>query len=99
MSICQGPPPVGWAADACVLRHPAGQLLFREARPHLVQQLHPGRNPTLDLDTVTTGSERKVWWRCRCPTCGAPHEWQAVILNRALKGQGCPWCTGERPCR
>ncbi len=42
----------------------------------------------IEPNEVTTGSNKKVWWKCRA--CG--HEWEALINNRAKKGSGCPCC-------
>ena len=45
-------------------------------------ELHP--------DMVTTGSSKKVWWKCHI--CG--YEWRAVIKNR-VGGSGCPNCVNR----
>lgn len=49
------------------------------------------RNGGLTPDHVTPYSNKKVWWRC---VLG--HEWQAVIVSRAVESSGCPYCTGKR---
>jgi len=59
--------------------------------PHLLQELHPTRNPSLNPATLGARSNRKVWWRCT--TCG--HEWQARIASRST-GDGCPQCFRAR---
>lgn len=59
--------------------------------PELAAQWHPTRNGELQPGDFTAGSERKVWWQCE-----EGHEWQALIENRARKGQKCPYCTGKR---
>ena len=61
-------------------------------KPELSSQWHPSKNGELTPNNVTTGSGRKVWWRCE-----KGHEWQAYISNR-VKGNGCPYCTGKRAC-
>lgn len=43
-------------------------------------------------DSVTPGSNRKVWWTCKL--CG--HHWQSMIYSRAKLGRGCPKCKGTR---
>jgi hypothetical protein len=53
---------------------------------------HESRNGGLRPDDVSIGSSRRVWWRC-----GAGHEWQARVANRARGGTGCPYCAGTRP--
>src|SRR5262249_1506773 len=40
-------------------------------------------------DKVTSGSERKVWWRC---SKHPDHEWPAQIDSRARDSRGCPRC-------
>ena len=47
------------------------------------------RNFPLKPEDVTSGSNRKVWWRGACG-----HEWQAVIKSRT-RGHGCPYCSGR----
>lgn len=44
----------------------------------------------LHSDMVTTGSSKKVWWKCHI--CG--YEWRAVIKNR-VGGSGCPNCVNR----
>ncbi len=56
--------------------------------PELVAELHPTRNGDLDPETVGAGWRGRPWWRCS--TCG--HEWQASIVNRTVRGSGCPSC-------
>ena len=42
-----------------------------------------------DPNTLTLGSNKKVWW-----ICSKDHEWQAKIANRN-NGNGCPYCSGR----
>ena len=49
----------------------------------------PYKNGDLTPDEITSGSQRKVWWRC-----DRGHEWQATIKSRA-QGGGCPICAGR----
>ena len=55
--------------------------------PFLASQWHPTMNGQLSASDVTSGSDKKVWWRC--PDCG--HEWESRVANRTL-GNGCPVC-------
>lgn len=43
-----------------------------------------------DPTTVTSGSGKKVPWRCV-----NGHEWKAVVGSRARNGMGCPVCSGQ----
>ncbi len=57
--------------------------------PLLAEEWHPTKNGDLSPRDVTSGSEKKVWWRCE-----NGHEWQAIIYNRS-KGQNCPYCSNK----
>ena len=35
---------------------------------------------------------RKVWWRC---LANPSHEWESTVRNRAIRGNGCPFCAGQ----
>lgn len=56
--------------------------------PDVAKEWHPTKNENLSLSDLTSGSGRKVWWRCS--NCG--YEWQAALRDR-LKGTGCPPCS------
>lgn len=58
----------------------------------LLTQWHPVRNGDLTPETVSVGSEQKVWWRCELG-----HEWQAPVYARTGPGRrdGCPVCAGK----
>jgi hypothetical protein len=57
--------------------------------PKLAKEWHPTKNFDLTPNSVTTGSDKKVWWKCEK---GDDHEWESIIANRT-KGKGCPYCT------
>ncbi len=63
-----------------------------EKIPELAKEWHPTKNGDLKPTDVTTGSHKKVWWKCR--KCG--HEWQAVVKDRALGYHGCPECAQKK---
>lgn len=54
--------------------------------PILASQWDVEKNGDLTPDMVTTGSRKKVWWRCE-----KGHSWQALIVSR-VSGCGCPIC-------
>ena len=58
--------------------------------PNLANEWSYEKNGALTPDMVTSGSEKRVWWRC-----GQGHEWQALIHNR-VKGRGCPYCSNRK---
>lgn len=49
------------------------------------------KNQSLDPNTLTRVSGKKVWWKCN--KCG--HQWEAIISNRVKRGSGCPICKKE----
>lgn len=55
--------------------------------PDLSLEWHPGKNDNLKPSQFTSGSHKKVWWKC---TEG--HEWPATITERTTGGTGCPYC-------
>ena len=63
--------------------------------PKLAKEWHPTRNGNLYPESVVSGSQRKVWWKC---AKGDDHEWQANISNRS-RGVGCPICSRKLAVR
>ena len=58
--------------------------------PELAIEWHPTRNEPLSPTMVTSGSHKKVWWKC-----SKGHEWQATIDNRN-RGNRCPQCARQK---
>jgi len=56
----------------------------------LIEEWDYNRNE-VNLEKVTYGSNKKVWWLCK--KCN--HGWEAFVYNRALGGDGCPACVGR----
>ena len=48
-------------------------------------------NPDVDLEALSEGSKKKVWWRCN-----EGHTWMASVASRSRRGSGCPYCAGQR---
>ena len=59
--------------------------------PDVFAQWNATRNIGIDVNAITAGSGRKVWW-----TCAEGHEWDAVVGNRTKLNRGCPYCSGNR---
>ena len=57
--------------------------------PDVVKEWDFDKNE-ISPNTVSVGSDKKVWWKCH--VCG--FGWQARIINR-VKGHGCPVCCRE----
>ena len=63
----------------------------------MAAQWHPSLNDRTPAD-VTCSSGRKVWWLCKEGKCEHDHVWQATVADRVKKGNGCPFCAGQKPC-
>ncbi len=74
----------------CVLDKRSLPVLALTVRQDLRAEWHPTLNVGIDLETLTTGDPRWVWWLCR-----AAHEWQAPVAAR-LPARGCLLCAGRR---
>jgi hypothetical protein len=61
--------------------------------PYLAAQIHPTKNGGITGDTISAGSQKKVWWIC---DKGPDHIWQATPANRTYHGSGCPCCSGKQ---
>ncbi len=48
------------------------------------------KNKDIDLDSITLGSEKTIWW-----ICSKGHSYQSIVYNRK-KGSGCPYCNGKK---
>jgi hypothetical protein len=68
---------------------PKGNSLA-EKNPKLAKQWHTSKNGDLTPFNVTTGSNKKVWWKCKK---GDDHEWISTVNNRT-NGTGCSICKG-----
>lgn len=60
-------------------------------RPDLAVEWHHSLNITLDIKTITAGSNKKVWWQCKLG-----HEWATAISMRHLQNTGCPFCKNKK---
>ena len=56
---------------------------------YLLDEWNYEKNNGLTPADVTSGSDKKVWWKC-----SNGHEWQARIGNRH-RGNGCPECAKQ----
>ena len=63
---------------------------FPESNPELLKQWNYEKNDEIDPYSITAGSSRKVWWKCK-----KGHEWESNLSNRARKGKGCPYCASK----
>jgi hypothetical protein len=63
----------------------------------LTADWHPTKNGDLTPQTVSAGTNKKVWWKHSDSSCIVPggHEWQTTGATRAFQGSGCPACSGH----
>ena len=55
----------------------------------LLDEWMPERNGEIHPFSISYGSEKKVWWKCK-----EGHEWTATVNSRTM-GHGCPYCSGR----
>ncbi len=58
--------------------------------PALLSEWDFEKNAPLTPDDVTSGSDKKIWWKC-----AKGHGWNASVNSRT-HGAGCPYCAGQR---
>lgn len=58
--------------------------------PWLLDEWDYKRNGSMLPSNFTTGSNKKVWWKCKLG-----HVWEAQICKR-VAGRNCPFCSGNR---
>jgi len=61
--------------------------------PNMIKEWHPTKNGSSTPYDFTAGSSRSVWWKCEAAD---DHEWKAIIANRVLRRDGCPYCAGKK---
>ena len=59
--------------------------------PNIAKEWHPIKNKPLTPKTVTSYSNRKVWWKC---TIG--DEFIATVVHRTLDKTNCPYCANQK---
>ena len=59
--------------------------------PQLAAQWDAAKNGALTPELVTSGSNRRVWWRCE-----KGHSYPAVIAHRVRSGSDCPYCSNHK---
>jgi very-short-patch-repair endonuclease len=57
----------------------------------LVNEWHNEKNINIKMESLSFGSDTKVWWRC---SKNLLHEWEASISHRT-SGQGCSFCLNK----
>jgi len=83
--------PVAWRAssgEGCPVC--AGKVVIPGVNDLASQHPELISEALFDASTVTSGSNRKTWWRCK-----QRHEWVASVKSR-VAGRGCPFCSNKQ---
>ena len=68
-----------------------GENDLKSEYPELADEWNFEKNTGISPDNIASGSNRKVWWKCK----KGGGEWEAAVWSRT-KGRGCPYCAGVR---
>ncbi|OKH40360.1 hypothetical protein NIES2119_01675 [[Phormidium ambiguum] IAM M-71] len=83
----------GCGCPFCVGQKPSVTNSLASLYPEIAKQWHLTKNSPLTPEQVTTGTRKKVWWKC---AKDINHDWQTSIVGR-VKGRGCPFCVNQKP--
>jgi hypothetical protein len=85
----------------------AKRTLLKDVFPEIYAEIHPTINQGIDIEKLTYGSQRKLYWRCLKAKCDH-HVWNSDANQRTSKtrqsntrghnSSGCPWCAGKVTC-
>ena len=67
----------------------SGELL--KDNPVLMDQYDYEKNAGVNLDTITSGSSKKIWW-----ICSKGHSFSQPVIKRRDYSHTCPYCSGKR---
>jgi hypothetical protein len=81
---------IGNGCPYCDGKKVSPENCLETVNPNLAKEWHPIKNDSLTPRSVTSSSNKKVWWQC-----SKGHEWPAIVNNRG-KGSGCPYCSGSK---
>ena len=65
---------------------------FGALDPEQAKLWHPTKNGELTPYDVSTGSTKRVWFKC---PKGDDHEWESTVSKRKVR-RNCPICTGQK---
>jgi hypothetical protein len=67
--------------------------LLKDRYPQIFLEIHPTRNPGINIDHLTYASDLELMWLCLEPKCECEfHEYSSVVKRRTLNGSNCPVC-------
>lgn len=73
------------------MRETLDTYCIRTGNQTLLDQWDSQQNDPYTPQTVTYGSKKKMWWRCK-----EGHAWKASIYTRTGSGTGSPYCAGRK---
>lgn len=87
------------------LGHVSKRGYVKDEFPDVYAELHPSKNSGINIEQLTCGSRKRVWWLCqsshnRPEGCQHEHEWEARVQDRCSlrRPTGCPFCDGSLVC-
>ena len=81
----------GRGCPACAGKVVTNKNNLAVMNPELAKEWDYAKNGNLRPEDVTTGSDKKVWWKCLYKDC--VYEWEASVCKRSM-GSSCPKCSG-----
>lgn len=74
-----------------------GESVFlKDKFPEIYKQIHPTLNSHINIETLSYGEKKVLWWKCSKSSCDH-HVWSAKI-NTRTSGKGCPYCVNQKTC-
>jgi hypothetical protein len=75
------------------MKKPSIGKSIAETHPDFAKHWHPTKNGDLTPFKITSGSVKKVWWKC---DKGDDHEYFISPNKRVYRNQGCRVCSGRK---
>ena len=57
----------------------------------LMKEYNYKKNNKIDLENLTIGSGKKIWWVCK-----NGHEYECTVSHRVFENNGCPYCSNQK---
>ena len=67
------------------------EYCLKYGREELLREWHPTKNELYSTDTISYGSQKRIWWQC-----SLGHEWESPLFSRTCQYHGCPYCAGKK---
>jgi hypothetical protein len=87
-------------SSTAIVKNPVSNRL-KDRFPEAFKQIHPTLNSHIDIDKLTYGESREVYWQCANHTTCNEHVWKRKVCRQTDKSQ-CPFCVHQNgwvcPC-